>query len=52
LASNPAAAKVSTKHCMTSGRIMSAPLPATRQRDRSNRSATSIWLDTRRAQMS
>jgi hypothetical protein len=31
---------------------MSAPLPATRQRDRSKRSATLVWLEMRRAQMS
>jgi hypothetical protein len=38
----PASAKALTKFCITSGRIMSAPLPASRQRDRSNRSATSL----------
>jgi len=51
-ASNPAGAKQSTNACMTSGRIMSAPLPAMRQRERSNRSATWLWLEMRRAQMS
>jgi hypothetical protein len=48
----PASAKASTKDCMTSGRIMSAPLPASRQRVRSNRSDALVWLDMRRAQMS
>ncbi len=39
LARKPASAKALTKFCITSGRIMSAPLPAVRQRDRSKRSA-------------
>jgi len=48
----PAASKLSTNACITSGRIMSAPLPAMRQRDRSKRSSARVCELIRREQMS